>query len=101
MSEFLNDATFEKFRDLIYNASGIHFSSSNRTILESRLKERLKKSELSSVEEYLVQINKDAEELKVSPVLTSGSISVTASDVIDFLDEQNQPDKNNIKNSNT
>jgi len=43
----------------------------------------------------------NAEELKVLPVLTSGSISATASDVIDFLDEQNQSDKDNIKNSNT
>jgi len=65
MSDFLSDAVFEKFRDLIYNSSGIHFSASNRTILESRLKERLKKSGLEKVEDYFHQINTNAEELKV------------------------------------
>ncbi|WP_028972988.1 CheR family methyltransferase [Spirochaeta cellobiosiphila] len=64
MSEFLSDGVFGKFRDLIYNSSGIHFSESNRTILESRLKERLKKSGLDSVEAYFDQINSDTEELK-------------------------------------
>ena len=52
MSDFLNDSDFQKIRDLIYNESGIHFSDSNRTILESRLKERLKLLDLSSISEY-------------------------------------------------
>ena len=42
MSDFLGDADFELYRKLIYDASGITFSATNRSILESRLKERLR-----------------------------------------------------------
>lgn len=64
MTGFLKDEDFEKFRSLIYDESGIHFSDSNRTILESRLKERLKKAKLDSVVEYYSLIRRDGEELK-------------------------------------
>lgn len=64
MSEFLSDDAFEKFRDLIYNESGIHFSSSNRTILESRLKERMRGSPLSDLMDYYRTLTTDAEEFK-------------------------------------
>jgi chemotaxis protein methyltransferase CheR len=65
MSEFLSDADFERFRTLIYDESGIHFSESNRTILESRLKERLRIAKLDTVGEYYSFVRNDAEELKV------------------------------------
>lgn len=65
MSEFLDDGDFERFRDLIYNESGIHFSESNRTILESRLKERLKIASLDTVRAYFDFVKRDREELKV------------------------------------
>jgi chemotaxis protein methyltransferase CheR len=65
MAELLNDEDFEKFRNLIYNESGIHFSSSNRTILESRLRERLKASKLENIGQYHALILSDGEELKV------------------------------------
>jgi chemotaxis protein methyltransferase CheR len=65
MSELLNDEDFERFRNLIYNESGIHFSSSNRTILESRLRERLKASKLENIGEYHALILSDGEEMKV------------------------------------
>lgn len=64
MSDFLSDDYFEKYRKLIYDASGIHFSNSNRTILESRLKERLKKSETPDLASYLDLIKRDKEEQK-------------------------------------
>lgn len=64
MTGFLTDEDFEKFRTLIYDESGIHFSDSNRTILESRLKERLKKAEIDSVASYYSLIKKNTEELK-------------------------------------
>ncbi len=64
LETFLSDAQFSKIRDLIYNASGIHFSSSNRTILESRLKERLRKSGIPTVDEYVNLITKDDGEMK-------------------------------------
>lgn len=64
MSEFLSDDAFEKFRDLIYNESGIHFSNSNRTILESRLKERMRGSPQSDLMDYYRTLTSNAEELK-------------------------------------
>ncbi len=65
MSNFLDDTHFQKFRDLIYEASGIHFSSSNRSILESRLRERLRVAGVDTLAEYYSRIRKDNEELKV------------------------------------
>lgn len=64
MSDFLDDSHFEKYRKLIYDESGIHFSNSNRTILESRLKERLKKSGVSDLGAYFDLLRSNKEELK-------------------------------------
>ena len=63
-NEFLTDADFEQYRNLIYNESGIHFTSTNRSILESRLKERLREKGLNSVKDYFSTIYRDQEELK-------------------------------------
>ncbi len=65
MAEFLTDTDFEKYRSLIYNESGIHFSNSNRSILESRLRERLRSAKTESLTEYYEMINRDPEEMKV------------------------------------
>ena len=37
MSDFLSDVDFELYSKLIYDESGITFSATNRSILESRL----------------------------------------------------------------
>ena len=58
------DTHFEQYRNLIYNESGIHFTATNRSILESRLKERLREKGLASVEEYYATISRDQGELK-------------------------------------
>ena len=63
-SAFLNDADFEQYRTLIYNESGIHFTPTNRSILESRLKERLREKKVDSVKTYFAAISKDQGELK-------------------------------------
>jgi chemotaxis protein methyltransferase CheR len=65
MADILSDDDFEKFRNLIYKESGIHFSSTNRTILESRLRERLKISNLANITAYYDLILKNGDELKV------------------------------------
>jgi chemotaxis protein methyltransferase CheR len=65
MASFLSEQEFESFRTLIYDESGIHFSESNRTILESRLKERLRSKKLEKVSEYHSIIKSSPEELKV------------------------------------
>jgi len=64
MSEFLADADFELYRKLVYDESGIHFSATNRSILESRLKERLREKKLDSLRDYYQVITKDKEEFK-------------------------------------
>ena len=61
---FFTDADFEQYRTLIYNESGIHFTPTNRSILESRLKERLRDKGLASVKDYFAVISKDQGELK-------------------------------------
>jgi len=61
---FLNDANFELYRDMIYKESGITFTPTNRSILESRLKERLREKNLDSVKAYYDKIISDKEELK-------------------------------------
>jgi chemotaxis protein methyltransferase CheR len=62
--EFLNDADFEQYRTLIYAESGITFTPTNRSILESRLKERLREKQVDSVKTYFGVIQRDKEELK-------------------------------------
>jgi len=63
-NDFLTDADFELYRNLIYKESGIHFTSTNRSILESRLKERLREKEDTSVKDYFATIAKEQGELK-------------------------------------
>jgi chemotaxis protein methyltransferase CheR len=62
--EFLGDADFEQYRALIYAESGITFTATNRSILESRLKERLREKKIDSVKSYFAEISKNKEELK-------------------------------------
>ena len=64
MVNFTTDSEFERFRKIIYDRSSIHFSSSNRAVLESRLKERLKSRNLKSVSEYYDMVNSDQEEMR-------------------------------------
>jgi len=61
---FLTDADFELYRGLIYKESGIHFTATNRSILESRLRERLREKKIDTVKTYFAVITKDQGELK-------------------------------------
>ncbi|MDR1301807.1 MAG: protein-glutamate O-methyltransferase CheR [Treponema sp.] len=61
---FFTDTDFERYRNLIYDESGIHFTPTNRSILESRLKERLRGKGLDSPQKYFKVITTDKEELK-------------------------------------
>lgn len=64
MAYFLSEDEFKRYSSLIYDESGIYFSDSNRTILESRLKERLRKADVETVDDYYRMISRDKEELK-------------------------------------
>jgi len=64
MTFLLTDTEFNLFAKLIYDQSGIHFSSMNRSILESRLQERLKQTAYQDVTAYYNFINKDPEEMR-------------------------------------
>ena len=61
---FLKDSEYALYRDLIYAESGITFTPTNRSILESRLKERLRERNVTSVTTYFDKIKTDKEELK-------------------------------------
>jgi chemotaxis protein methyltransferase CheR len=61
---FLGDADFDQYRELIYAESGITFTPTNRSILESRLKERLREKNVDSVKTYIETIRRDKEEMK-------------------------------------
>ena len=63
-TEFLSDADFELYRSLIYAESGITFTPTNRSILESRSKERLREKGVDTVKTYFSSIKSDKEELK-------------------------------------
>ncbi|MDR2397258.1 MAG: protein-glutamate O-methyltransferase CheR [Spirochaetaceae bacterium] len=59
------DTDFEQYRSLIYAESGIHFTPTNRSILESRLRERLREKGVDAPQTYFTMITRDKEELKV------------------------------------
>ncbi|MCL2411834.1 MAG: protein-glutamate O-methyltransferase CheR [Treponema sp.] len=65
-TQFLNDTNYELYRELIYAESGITFTPTNRSILESRLKERLREkgAGLEAIKTYYDQLKSDKEELK-------------------------------------
>jgi chemotaxis protein methyltransferase CheR len=65
MADLLTDAEFESFRKIIYDESGITFSSTNRAILDGRLKERLREKNLATVQEYYRLITSNREEMKL------------------------------------
>jgi chemotaxis protein methyltransferase CheR len=63
MADLLTNSEFEKFSKVIYDKSGITFSDTNRSILDSRLKERLRTEKLATVEEYYNLIISDKDEM--------------------------------------
>jgi len=63
-AEFFNDTDFELYKTLIYNESGITFTPANRSILESRLRERLRERSVDTVKAYFTTISNNKEELK-------------------------------------
>ena len=65
MLEILNDEDYEKFRKVIYDQCGITFSTTNRSILDSRIKDLLRKKNIASPSEYLDLVLKNSEEMKL------------------------------------
>lgn len=64
MDALLDDQLFAEFRNLVYDQSGIHFTDSNRPILESRLRERLRHVHLEKPQDYLALLKRSPQELK-------------------------------------
>lgn len=65
MADVLSDAEFERFRKIIYDESGITFSTTNRSILDSRVRELLREKDIPSPEEYFKLITSNREEMKI------------------------------------
>ncbi|HTW65971.1 MAG TPA: CheR family methyltransferase [Bryobacteraceae bacterium] len=55
-NDALCNADFERLRSLIYSASGIHLGLEKKTMLEIRLRRRLRKLNVSSYAEYCAQV---------------------------------------------
>ena len=49
MLEILNDKDFELFRKVIYDECGITFSPTNRAILDSRIKDLLRRKNIANL----------------------------------------------------
>jgi len=64
VTNFLNDNEFDLFKELIYQQSGIHFNTTNRAILESRLRNRVQVTEKETPQKYYNFLLSDPEELK-------------------------------------
>jgi chemotaxis protein methyltransferase CheR len=61
---FLNDADFALFQAIIYKECVINFTNTNRSVLESRLRECLRENKLATVKDYYNVIVKSTEQLK-------------------------------------
>ena len=59
----LDDNYFKKFRELIYNASGMTFTEINRPILDSRIADLLRGHGNITVDEYYKVVSRDTDEL--------------------------------------
>ena len=64
MLEVLNDNDYEQFRKVIYDECGITFSSTNRSILDSRIKDLLRRKNLQTPAEYMALVLKNPDEMK-------------------------------------
>ncbi len=69
----LNDEYFMKFKNIIHEKSGIFFDNVNRSILESRLRERMRQKQIENHSEYyeLVSTNNDELETLLDSVTTN------------------------------
>jgi chemotaxis protein methyltransferase CheR len=65
MEYYLSETEFKLFSSLIYDQSGIHFSETNRVILESRLKDRIKVFGKITVKDYYNHIIGNQDEMKL------------------------------------
>ncbi|MBN2352302.1 MAG: protein-glutamate O-methyltransferase [Spirochaetales bacterium] len=65
MAGILADTEFQLFSRLIYEQSGIHFSEMNRSILDTRLQERLKITQRQDVKNYYDYIMRNPDEMKM------------------------------------
>lgn len=55
----MDESTFLRLRDLIYQASGLHFDSKSRSTLERRLRSRVQALHLGSFEQYYLYLQFD------------------------------------------
>ena len=100
---FFSDADFEQYRAMIYKESGIHFTATNRSILESRLKERLREKGVNSVRDYFLTISKDQGELKgfLDSITTNLTRFFRNQPQFDALEKYVVPELMKLKNDKT
>ena len=69
--------TFEKFRVLIYNYSGITLKDGKRTMLESRINKRLRALNLDTYEDYLSYVTKSSHKDELVNMIDEVSTNIT------------------------
>jgi chemotaxis protein methyltransferase CheR len=97
MNENLSSANFEKLCSLIYAESGISLNSEKRTMLEIRLKRRLRSLDLSSYREYCDYLfapdNRDRELIHlIDAVTTNKTDFFREPDHFEYLTNKALPD---------
>ena len=69
--------TFEKYRILIYDYSGISLKDGKRTMLESRINKRIRALDLPSYEAYFDYVNNDKHEDELVNMIDEVSTNIT------------------------
>ena len=73
----LDSATFERFQELIHEISGIHFPAKKKYLLESRVRRRLRKLNLTDFTDYCEHLE-DAGADEVGPLISAITINETS-----------------------
>jgi chemotaxis protein methyltransferase CheR len=73
----LNDTTFKKFRDFVYDLTGIYFIDSKKYLLETKLYKRINANKLSSFEDYYDFLTTKKSKSEIEELFNSVTINET------------------------
>ena len=92
----INDTEFERFRQLIYNESGIKLRDNKKDLLRQRLNKRIRSLHLTSFSEYYDLVRDDRSRKELTEMIDAVSTNVTSffREVkhFEFLSERAIPD---------
>lgn len=71
------ETDFERFRDLVYAKTGIHFESSKRAYLEKRIMDRLQSTQDSTLNHYLMRLRYEASGAELQELVNAVTVNET------------------------